>query len=68
MTRTIPFKSAARGEIEAKGYHIVVNIGDQYSVLAGGYAERVFKLPDPFYYIPQTSRRHETPDLSVAAH
>lgn len=48
----IPFKSGARKAIEAKGYTVIVNVGDQYSDLAGGYSERVFKLPDPFYYIP----------------
>lgn len=48
----IPFKSGARKEIEASGYTIVVNVGDQYSDLAGGYAERIFKLPNPFYFIP----------------
>lgn len=48
----IPFKSGARKKIEERGYTIVVNVGDQYSDLAGGYAERLFKLPDPFYYIP----------------
>jgi hypothetical protein len=30
----------------------VVNIGDQFSDLAGGFAERVFKLPNPYYFIP----------------
>ena len=34
------------------GLLIVVNMGDQDSDLAGGYAERTFKLPDPFYYVP----------------
>ena len=48
----IPFKSGARKQIEDEGYTIVVNVGDQYSDLAGGYSERVYKLPDPFYYIP----------------
>ncbi|MEO6846827.1 MAG: HAD family acid phosphatase [Chthoniobacterales bacterium] len=48
----IPFKSAQRKAIEAKGYHIVLNIGDQWSDLKGGYAERTFKLPNPFYFIP----------------
>jgi len=52
MKSVIPFKSGARKQIEEKGYKIVVNLGDQYSDLAGGYSERVFKLPDPFYYIP----------------
>lgn len=48
----IPYKSGARKSIEAQGYQIVVNIGDQWSDLAGGYAERVFKMPNPYYYVP----------------
>jgi len=47
-----PFKSDARKDIEAHGYKIIANIGDQMSDLAGGYAERRFKLPNPFYYLP----------------
>ncbi len=49
---TIEFKTSARKEIAEKGYTIIANIGDQYSDLVGGYAERCFKLPDPMYYIP----------------
>jgi hypothetical protein len=30
---------------------IIANLGDQFSDLAGGYAERTFKLPNPFYSI-----------------
>lgn len=48
----IPFKSQARADIEAKGYVIVANIGDQYSDLLGGHALKTFKLPNPFYYLP----------------
>lgn len=48
----IPYKSGARKEIQNEGYQIVVNLGDQWSDLAGGYSERVFKLPNPYYYIP----------------
>jgi hypothetical protein len=48
----IPYKSSTRKRIEESGYRIVVNIGDQYSDLAGGYSERSFKLPNPYYYIP----------------
>jgi acid phosphatase len=48
----IPYKSSTRKMIQEKGYTIVVNIGDQFSDLAGGYAERVFKLPNPYYFIP----------------
>jgi acid phosphatase len=46
------YKSGERGKIAAQGYTIIVNVGDQQSDLDGGYAERAFKLPDPFYYIP----------------
>lgn len=48
----IPYKSGARKSIEEEGYHIVVNIGDQWSDLAGGHSERVFKMPNPYYYVP----------------
>ena len=48
----IPFKRGARKSIQDEGYHIVVNIGDQFSDLAGGYSERTFKLPNPYYYVP----------------
>jgi predicted secreted acid phosphatase len=46
------FKAPHRAAIEAKGYRIVLNIGDQPSDLAGGYAERAFLLPNPYYRIP----------------
>ncbi|NVN23633.1 acid phosphatase [Asaia siamensis] len=46
------YKSAARQKIEQDGYHIIANIGDQPSDLAGGYAERGFLLPNPFYRVP----------------
>jgi len=48
----IPNKSSTRKRIQEEGYTIVVNIGDQFSDLAGGFAERVFKLPNPYYFIP----------------
>ncbi len=43
------FKIDTRRKLEQEGYTIVANIGDQNSDLAGGYAERFFKLPNPFY-------------------
>lgn len=47
------FKTAARSEIEQKfNVTIIANLGDQDSDLVGGHAERTFKLPNPFYYIP----------------
>jgi len=45
------FKPRARKEIADKGYRIVLNMGDQASDLAGCCAERVFKLPNPFYLL-----------------
>ena len=47
----IPFKSGERATLEAQGYRIVANVGDQESDLAGGHADRSFKLPNPFYFI-----------------
>ena len=49
---TADFKTGARQAIEADGYTIVANVGDQFSDLAGDHAERCFKLPNPFYFIP----------------
>ena len=33
-------------------YDVVANLGDQYSDLIGGYADRTVKLPNPTYYLP----------------
>ena len=46
------YKTQVRKNITKEGYHIVFNIGDQKSDLIGGYAERDFKLPNPYYFIP----------------
>ncbi|MFI4962734.1 MAG: HAD family acid phosphatase [Legionellales bacterium] len=48
----IPFKSQSRAAITQKGYTIIASIGDQYSDIKGGYAQKGFKLPNPFYYLP----------------
>lgn len=45
------FKIDARRKLTAEGYLIILNIGDQHSDLVGGYAERTFKLPNPFYIV-----------------
>jgi predicted secreted acid phosphatase len=45
------YKSAERKKIVDHGYTILANVGDQPSDLAGGYAERTFLLPNPFYRI-----------------
>jgi hypothetical protein len=49
---TQAFKSSTRAAIEQRGYDIVANVGDQESDLDGGHADRGFKLPNPFYFIP----------------
>jgi acid phosphatase len=49
----LAFKSAARAEIAAQGYALVLNVGDQWSDLRGNpEAEFSVKYPDPYYYIP----------------
>ncbi|HTV75075.1 MAG TPA: HAD family acid phosphatase [Candidatus Acidoferrales bacterium] len=48
----IPFKSGARKRIEAQGYDILASVGDQWSDLRGGYADHVYKLPNPMYLLP----------------
>ena len=46
------YKTAVRKQLAEQGYRIVLNIGDQQSDLAGGYSEKTFKLPNPYYFIP----------------
>ena len=46
------YKTAQRVEIERLGKTIIANIGDQTSDLVGLHADRPFKLPNPFYFIP----------------
>ena len=45
-------KTRARADIESHGFAIIANVGDQESDLVGGHAERTFKIPNPFYFIP----------------
>jgi predicted secreted acid phosphatase len=46
------YKSSARKSIEAQGYRVIANVGDQQSDLDGGVAERAYRVPNPFYFIP----------------
>ena len=46
------YKIAVRKHITNEGYKILLNIGDQKSDLRGGYADKTFKLPNPYYLIP----------------
>ena len=48
---TTQFKTEERKKIEESGYRIVLNLGDQYSDF-GAYADKNFKYPNPFYYVP----------------
>lgn len=45
-------KRLRRIQLEAAGWKIIASVGDQGSDLAGGHAERIFKLPNPFYQVP----------------
>lgn len=45
-------KATERKKLVEQGYTIVVNMGDQMSDLDGGFAERTYKLPNPFYFVP----------------
>lgn len=49
---TEEFKSDARRDIVARGYRIVLNVGDQLSDIAGGVTDQALLLPNPFYFVP----------------
>ena len=49
---TIQYKSGTRAYIESQGYTIVADFGDQFSDLEGGFADKVFKMPNPNYFLP----------------
>src|SRR6185295_11431373 len=48
----VEFKALERKKLVDQGYTIIVNVGDQMSDLEGGFAERTYKLPNPFYFVP----------------
>jgi predicted secreted acid phosphatase len=52
FTLIASYKAPERAKIAAKGFTIVANVGDQQSDLDGGFAERTFKVPNPFYLVP----------------
>ena len=52
QTEVRVFKTAERAKIAARGFTIIANVGDQQSDLDGGYAERTFRVPNPFYFLP----------------
>jgi len=53
---TVEYKANTRKHIEEElGYDIVLNVGDQWSDLQGGYSDAVLKLPNPTYYLPSAN-------------
>jgi hypothetical protein len=49
---TIQYKSGTRKHIDANGFKILADFGDQYSDLLGGAAGHQIKIPNPMYYLP----------------
>jgi predicted secreted acid phosphatase len=49
---TIQYKSLTRQHIESLGFDIIMDVGDQYSDLDGGFTDSTVKLPNPMYYLP----------------
>jgi predicted secreted acid phosphatase len=45
------FKTAERTKVEAEGYTIIANVGDQMSDIDGEHSGCRFKVPNPFYFI-----------------
>jgi predicted secreted acid phosphatase len=48
----VEFKAPERRKLVEQGYTVIVNVGDQMRDLEGGFAERTYKLPNPFYFVP----------------
>lgn len=48
----VPYKSEAREVIVDEGHDILVNVGDQWSDLKGGFADHRVKVSNPMYFIP----------------
>ncbi|MEM7361851.1 MAG: HAD family acid phosphatase [Bacteroidota bacterium] len=47
----ILYKTRIRKKLTEEGYRIICNIGDQHSDLRGGFAEKTYRLPNPFYTV-----------------
>ncbi len=48
----LKFKTGVRKKLTEEGHTIIASFGDQDSDIQGGYLEKGFKLPNPFYSIP----------------
>lgn len=52
LSPTAQFKAAKRAELISQGYHIIANVGDQWTDLQGGNdGGAAFKMPNPFYRV-----------------
>ena len=50
---TVEYKAETRKHLEQDlGFDVALNVGDQWSDLQGGFADRIQKLPNPTYYLP----------------
>jgi len=47
----LDYKSRERAKLEKAGYHIILNVGDQYSDIFGGHSLHILKVPNPMYFI-----------------
>ena len=45
------YKTAERTKVEAEGYTIIANVGDQMSDIDGEHSGCRFKVPNPFYFV-----------------
>lgn len=50
--KAVGYKTRVRSDLTEEGYTIIASFGDQRSDLEGGFAERTYKIPNPFYRIP----------------
>jgi predicted secreted acid phosphatase len=67
---TVEYKAGTRKHIEKDlGYDIVLNVGDQWSDLQGGFADHTLKLPNPTYYLPSADLPGlDEPNLAPRTH
>ncbi len=52
FTSAADFAAPQRVMLEAQGYTIIANLGEEPSELPGGSAVQTYPLPNPFYRIP----------------
>jgi predicted secreted acid phosphatase len=67
---TVEYKAETRKHLEQDlGFDIALSVGDQWSDLQGGFADRIQKLPNPTYYLPSPDLPGVSePQLSARTH